>query len=236
MTTPLQINFVAHFGTLLLWAVGLAFLGALLGGLFHAAGHRLRWTHVRKDGPVWFLVLLGLMAVGLCTLIGTWTGFKIGAVRAAAQAADEAGPPLLRSGIEAALQSAGLTNAPGVDVAQLREWLAQFEQAPLPPLEFPQGGRLRRQIEEARPKLIARLRELLNQLAPGDRLSVDDLVTKTWRQIQAEMQLWVQRFTRVEMLEALGLIAIVEALAMLCCWVIRKLLPEPEPAPPATRR
>jgi len=231
LITPLQINIAGHFGTLLLWALGLTFLFALAGGALHAVGHRLRWFHLHKDGPRWFLILAALLALSLCLLAGAWTGVKVGTVRAVARAADEAGPQLLLTGVEATLKAAGLTNASSLDVARAREWLDQFEKAPLPPMEFPQGETLRRRIEEIRPQVSTRLRGLLDQHAPGGRITVDDLVSRTWRQIHEEMWQWVRGFTRVEILEGLAVVALAETLAVLLCWVVRKLAPEPEAGP-----
>lgn len=221
--------FTAAVGSMLL---GL-FLALLLAGALHVALHAAGAWRTKRGAELKFSWWLAVLGVGLCAVVGGWTGLKIGVARAVVSVARDLGPKMAEEGLQQALRSAGMTNFTQLDVKKLREWVDKAESAPLPPLEFPGAEQLRPQIEEARAKLLLSVKALLDAHTKEGRLALNEVVTSLWPQLFVELAAWERRFRRWEIISGIGWIVGLEAALALGCLVLR-LTRKDLPARPAT--
>lgn len=210
-------------------------LALLLGGALHAALHAAGALRTKRDAKQKFSWWLAVLGVGMCAVIGGWTGLKVGAARAAVSVAKDLGPKMVEEGLQRALRGAGVTNFVQLDVKQLREWVDKAESLPLPPLEFPGAEQLRPQFEEARAKLLPAAKALLDAHAKDGRLALHEAVTSLWPRLFNELNAWERRFRRWEIITGILWVVGIEAALALVCLLIRltaKAPPERPAKPP----
>jgi len=220
-------------GQLIVGALGATLLGGLLAVLLaavlHAALHAAGAFQTRPKAERKFSWLLALLGVGMCAVMGGWTGLKVGVVRAAVPAARDLGPKMVEEALQNGLRQAGLTNFAQLDVKQLREFVDKAESAPVPPLA--QLERFRPQIEEARTRLLPAAKALLDAHAKDGKLALHEAVGKLWPQVFDELTAWEQRFRRWEIITGILWIVGIEALLAGVCLAMR-LTRDPLPAGP----
>jgi hypothetical protein len=229
----LDANAQLSFGQLVAGAAGATLLGLLfallLGGVLHAVlqGAGAWQTHRGAEPKFsWWLAVLG---VGLCVVVGGWTGLKVGVARAVVTVARDMGPKMVEEGLQQALRGAGLTNFTQLDVKQLRELVAKAESAPLPPLE--QLERFRPQIEEARVRLLPTAKALIQAHDKEGKLELSEAVTSLWPKVFDELAAWERRFRRAEIFSGILWVVGIEAALPLVCLLVR-LTQQPKSAGP----
>lgn len=224
-------------GQLVAAAVGSVLLGLLLAlllaGALHAALHAAGALRTKPGAEQKFSRWLAVLGVGLCAVVGGWTGFKIGVARAVVPVARDLGPKMAEEGLQQALRGAGMTNFSQLDVKKLRELVDNVESAQLPPLEFPGAEQLRPQIEEARAKLVPAVKALLDAHAKEGRLALNEVVTSLWPKLFDELTAWERRFRRWEIISGVVWVVGIEAALALVCLAMR-LTGKAPPARPAT--
>lgn len=233
-----QMNFDAgaqlSFGQLAAGAAGSTLLGLLLapllGGILHAVLHAVGAWQTQRGAEKklsWWLAVLG---VGLCVVVGGWTGLKVGVARAVVPVAKDMGPKMVEEGLQNALRQAGMTNFTQLDVAKLRELVVKAESAHLPPLE--QLERFRPQIEEARVKLLPAAKGLLDAHAKDGKLALADAVAKLWPPVFDELAAWERRFRRAEIIAGILWVVAIETVLALICLTLRLTRDPLRAAPP----
>lgn len=236
----LGLNYGQLLGGALLWILGALVVSILSAGLLHWAGHQLGLFSLKRvEEPrkvLWSVAVMGML---FSSIIGGWTGCKVGVVRAGVSAVTTAGPRLLRAGIEEGLKSAGLTNSTGIEIKKLREFLDQAEDAELEGFGGtgaehwgPYIEKYRPQIEEFRKKAIAEARGILDRHAKGDTFTVDDLVNALLPMFTSELTRWTRGFTRWEVITGFIWIAGIEGFLALMCGIVRFFSAKPKPNPP----
>lgn len=224
-------------GQLVAAAVGSALLGLLLAlmlaGALHAALHAAGALRTKPGAELKFSWLLAVLGVGLCAVVGGWTGLKIGVARAVLPVARDLGPKMVEEGLQQALRGAGVTNFSRLDVKRMRELVDKAESAPLPPMEFPGAERLRPQIEEARTKLLPAAKALLDAHAKEGKLALRDAVTSLWPKLFDELAAWERRFRRWEIISGILWVVGIEAALALGC-LATNLMQQSQPARRAT--
>ena len=220
-------------GQLIAGALGMVVLGVflalLLAGLLHAVLHVTGALLTRKGAEGKFSWLLALLGIGMCAVVGGWTGLKIGVARAAVPVARDLGPKMVEEGLQNALRQAGLTNFPSLDVAKLREFVEKAESAQLPPLE--QLEPFRPQIEEARAKLLPAAKALLDAEGKDGKLALSEAVAKLWPKVFDELTAWERRFRRAQIIAGIVWVVGIEAALALVCLAMR-LTRDPVPSGP----
>jgi hypothetical protein len=222
-------------GQLVAGAVGTMLLGsllaALLAGGLHAVLHAMGAWRKRTGAENKFSWGLALLGVGLCAVVGVWTGLKVGVARATLPVAKDLGPRMVEEGLQNALRQAGMTNFAQLDVKRLREFMDKAESAALPPME--QLERFRPQIEAARAKLLPAAKALLDAHAKEGKLALNEAVTSLWPKVFDELTVWEGRFRRTEIITGLLWVVGIEAALALACLAIR-LTQKPHVPQPAT--
>lgn len=212
-------------GQLVAAAVGSMLLGGvlalLLAGALQVALHAAGALRTKKEAVLKFSWWLAVLGVGLCAVVGGWTGLKIGVARAVVPVARDLGPKMAEEGLQQALRGAGVTNFSQLDVKRMRELVEKAESAPLPPLEFPGAEQLRPQIEEARAKLLPAAKALLDAHAKEGKLALNAVVTSLWPQLFAELAGWERRFRRWEIISGILWVLAIEAALAAGCLVVR---------------
>ena len=212
-------------GQLVAAAVGFTLLGLmlalLLAGALHAALHAAGAFRTKPGAALKFSWWLAVLGVGLCAVVGGWTGLKIGVARAVVPVARDLGPKMLEEGLQQALRRAGVTNFAQLDVKQLRELVAKAESAQLPPLDFPGAEQLRPQIEAARAKLLPAAKALIEAHAKAGKLALNEVVTSLWPQLFAELAAWERHFRRWEIISGILWVVAIEAALAAGCLVVR---------------
>lgn len=221
------------FGQLVAEAAGSTLLGLLfallLGGVLHAVLHAAGAWQTRQGAEPAFSWWLAALGVGLCVVIGGWTGLKVGVARAVVPVAKDMGPKMVEEGLQNALRQAGLTNFTQLDVARLRELVIKAESAHLPPLE--QLERFRPQIEEARARLLPAAKALIEAHDKEGKLALNEVVTSLWPRVFDELAAWERRFRRAEIISGILWVVGIEAALALGCVMLRLTL-KPKPAGP----
>ncbi len=241
MQPDLGLNLGELLAGALLWTV-CGFVVAPIGALLlHWAGHAVglfRLKHVEEPRKFhWSLALLGAL---FACILGGWTGCKVGFARAVVDGVVTAGPKVVRSGLEEALQSAGMTNFAVIEVKQLHELIDQAEKIDLVPKDLPEAEELKPyierwkpQLEEARTAVIAAARAFLRDHVKQDRLSLTELVDALLPRLTHQLERWVREFTRLQIISAGLWIGGAEALLALCCLAVRCLRGKPKSPPPS---
>jgi len=239
----LGLNYGALLGGAVLWTLGGLAVSILIACFCHWAGHELGLFRLKRiEEPrkvLWSVVVMGVL---FSTIIGGWTGCKVGVVRAGVSAVTTAGPRLLQAGVEKGLHAAGLTNSAGIEIKKLRELLDQAEKAELIPKNLPDADewlphieKYRPQIEEFRKKAIAEARGILDRHAKGDTFTVPDLVNALLPMLTGELAKWTRGFTRWEVITGFLWIAGIEGFLALMCFIVRCFSAKPKPGvPPAS--
>jgi|GEM_PF-717046 len=221
------------FGQLVAGAAGSTLLGLLfallLGGVLHAVLHAAGAWRTRNGAARIFSWWLAVLGVGLCMVLGGWTGLKVGVARAVVPMAKDMGPKMMEEYLQNALRQAGMTNFTQLDVAKLRELVVKAESAHLPPLE--QLERFRPQIEEARARLLPAAKALIEARDKEGKLALSEVVTSLWPKLFDELTAWERRFRRAEITAGILWVAGLEAALALVCLTVR-LTRDPPPAGP----
>ncbi len=224
------------FGQLIAGALGVTLLGMLfallLAGGLHALLHATGALRMQRSAEKKFTWWLAVLCVGLCGVLGGWTGLKIGLARAAVPVAKDLGPKMLEEGLQQALRDAGMTNFASLDVKQLRGLVDKAEATPLPPLEFPGAEQVRPQIEAARARLLPTVKALLDAHEQQGKLALSEAVASLWPKVFDELSAWERGFRRAEIISGIVWVVGIETALALVCLVMRLTQEPKSPGPP----